>query len=152
MSKQKRLIMRFIAYVTILLLLTGLSCEDDGDSSKHVIKTGKACGWCAGADSLVVTRTHLSYDFATCDESKNKNIDEATNREQWNDILRSLDWNAFKSINVNTCALCADGCDTWIVVENNKESHQIRFTENSPEIEPVRAFVEKIRTLHEKYR
>jgi hypothetical protein len=144
--------MRFIASITILLVLTGLSCEDDGDDSHLVIKTGKACGWCAGADSLVMTRTHLNYEFAACDESKNKNIDESTNHEEWRKLLRSLDWNAFKRVDVNTCALCADGCDTWIVVENNKESHQIRFTENSPEIEPVRAFVEKVRALHEKYR
>jgi hypothetical protein len=144
--------MRVLSCVTILILLTGLSCEDDGNYNQLVIKTGKACGWCAGADSLVMTRSHLSYDFAACDESKNKNIDEATNRDQWNEVLSSLDWNAFKAVNINTCALCADGCDTWIVVENNKESHQIRFTENSPEIEPVRTFVEKVRALHERYR
>lgn len=144
--------MRILSCVTIFMLLTGLSCEDDGDDSRFVIKTGKACGWCAGADSLVMTKTYLKYSFVACDESKNKNIDEATNRDEWNEVLSSLDWNAFKAVNVNTCALCADGCDTWIVVDNNKESHQIRFTENSPEIEPVRAFIEKVRALHERYR
>jgi hypothetical protein len=131
----------------------GSSCEDDKNDSRNlIIFTGKECGWCGGADSLAITSLKSVYEFSSCDKAKDKEITEITRREEWKDLLSSLNWNDFKKVNVNTCALCADGCDTWIVVKNGSDSHRIKFTPSSHEIEPIIIFVEKLRAIHERYR
>jgi hypothetical protein len=138
----------------VLFCFIGASCDDDKNEGSHIIiKTGKACGWCAGADSLVVTSVKSIYQFTHgCDETKNKEKIESTARAAWTELVSSLKWNEFKKVNVNTCALCADGCDIWISIQNGVETHEIRFTDNSPEIEPVRTFVEKLKAFHDEFR
>jgi hypothetical protein len=144
--------MRILMPLAILLCLFGTSCEDE-DNDEIVIKTGRECGWCVGYDSLVITEFSSNYKFRSpCDEPADKEKSRKTNRAEWNDLLAALNWDDFKNVNVNTCALCVDGCDTWIYIENNHESHKIRFTDNSTEIEPIRAFVEKLNALHEEFR
>jgi len=144
--------MRILMPLAILLCLFGTACEDD-DSVEVVIKTGRECGWCGGNDSLVITKFASSYKFRSpCDQPPDKDKNGKTNRAEWNELLAALKWDDFKNVNVNTCALCVDGCDTWIYIENNQETHQIRFTDGSPEIEPIRTFVEKLKALHEEFR
>lgn len=145
--------MKIIVAIFVLFCFLGSSCEDDKNSPHIIIKTGKECGWCGGADSLVVTSIKSIYEFrSSCDETKNKQLEERTEREEWKDLISSLNWNEFKKINVNTCALCADGCDTWISIQNGLQTHEIRFTDNAPEIEPIKTFVEKLKVLHEEFR
>ena len=144
--------MRLLFSMTILICLIGTSCEED-DRVNIVIKTGRDCGWCGGSDSLVITKFTSRYEFySNCDVPGNKERDAITNREEWNELLSRLNWDDFKEINVNTCARCADGCDTWIFIEKNDEIHRIQFTENSPEIEPIQAFVERLAAVHEEFR
>ena len=144
--------MRILMPVAIILCLFGTSCEDE-DRVEIVIKTGQECGWCAGGDSLVITKFSSSYKFRSpCDEPADKEKDAKTNRADWDELVAALNWDDFKKVNVNTCALCADGCDTWINIENNRETHHIRFTDSSPEIEPIRTFVEKLKAMHEEFR
>ena len=145
-------VMRILIPLVILLFLFGTSCEDD-DRAEIVIKTGRDCGWCAGSDSLVMTMFSTNYKFRSpCGEPADKEKHAKTNRADWDELLAALNWDDFKKVNVNTCALCADGCDTWIYIENNHETHQIRFTENSQEVEPIRAFVEELNALYEEFR
>jgi hypothetical protein len=75
-----------------------------------------------------------------------------TDREKWNELLENYNWADFIQVNVNTCAVCADGCDTWIFIQNNDVVHQIRFTDNSPEIEPIRIFVQKLDALRKAFK
>ena len=58
--------MRILMSLTILLCLVGMSCDDDDDDDEPidiVIKTGQECGWCAGSDSLIITKLNSSYAF-----------------------------------------------------------------------------------------
>jgi hypothetical protein len=131
----------------------GLACQDDKDDSrKLIIMTGKLCGWCSGGDSLAISSLKSVYEFTGACGEPDKSIIENTPVEQWRDLRTSLNWNDFKKVNVNTCALCVDGCDTWIRINNGSETHYIRFTESSPETEPISIFVEKLKALHEKFR
>lgn len=114
--------------------------------------TGIACGWCSSPDSLAVTSLNTSYEFKGACGEPDKSITERTQSEVWKDLRTSLNWNDFKAIDVNTCALCADGCDTWIRIQNGAESHYIRFTDSSTEIEPIRGFVDKLKALHDEFR
>jgi len=144
--------MRIILLLAISCLLFA-SCDEGGASSTIVIKTGRECGWCGGAESLVITKTISDYIFNNaCEKSKGKEIHEKTDSKEWHELLSTLNWNDFVKVDVNTCALCADGCDTWIWIQNGETVHQIRFTENSPEIDPIRTFVEKLGTYYEKIR
>jgi hypothetical protein len=145
--------MRVTIVVIILFCMMGFSCEDDKKSPLIVIKTGMECGWCGGADSLVITKQTSFYEFVNpCDATKNKKTEESTSRSEWSDLLGSLNWDEFTKVNVNTCALCADGCDTWIFIQNGHITHQIRFTESSSEIDPIRIFVDKLEAIHEEFR
>ncbi|HEX6223344.1 MAG TPA: hypothetical protein VFZ52_02975 [Chryseolinea sp.] len=144
--------MRTAFPIIFLFCLTAMSCEEENDA-EIIIKTGRDCGWCGGSDSLTLTKVNNHYEFRnSCPEPPSKEEYKRANRTQWNELLAALDWDTFKQVNVNTCAQCADGCDTWVVIENKNETHQIRFTENSPEIDPIREFVEKLDALHEEFR
>ena len=146
--------MRILLSLTILLCFVGMSCDDDDDDDDEpidiVIRTGQECGWGAGRDSLTITKLNSSYAFQSRIEDKKRNAN--TNPKDWNELLATLDWDEFNKVQVNTCAMCADGCDTWISVEKNRETHRIRFTESSTEIEPIRPFVEKLDALIEAFR
>lgn len=145
--------MRTLVSIVVLLCLLGSTCEDDKNNTHIVIKTSKACGWCGGVDSLAITSVKSIYKFTNpCDATKNKEQNEQTAREEWADLISSLNWNEFKNVHVNTCALCADGCDTWISIQNGFQSHEIRFTDNSTEIESIRTFVEKLKVVHDRFR
>jgi hypothetical protein len=145
--------MKIVISIIVLFCFLGSSCEDDKTGPHIIIKTGKECGWCAGADSLVITKIKSIYQFtAACDETNNREREEETARQEWTELMSSLNWNEFEKVNVNTCALCADGCDTWIFIQNGLQTHKIRFTDNSPEIEPIRSFVEKLKVVHERFR
>lgn len=146
--------MRTLIIISALLSFLGMACEDDGNESpKIIIATGKVCGWCGGADSLAITSIWSAYEFrSSCAGIEDKKIVEKTLPAEWSDLLASLNWNDFKDVNVNTCALCGDGCDTWINIKNGDETHRIRFTESSPEIEPIQTFVQKLSVLHEEFR
>jgi len=148
--------MRILLSFTILLCLVGMSCDDDDDDCEPidiVIKTGQECGWCAGMDSLTITKLNSSYAFdSPCPEIEDKKRNAKTDSTEWNELLATLDWNEFNQVQVETCAVCSDGCDTWISVEKNHQTHRIRFTEYSTEIEPIRPFVEKLDSLIEAFR
>jgi hypothetical protein len=88
----------------------------------------------------------------SCEDSKDKEAMVQTDKDKWHDLIGSLNWNEFKDVNVNTCALCADGCDSWIWIQHNDTIHQIRFTDGSPEIVPIQSFVKKLEVLQAEFR
>jgi hypothetical protein len=145
--------MRSSILSALIIICFSSACEDDkNDSRGLMIMTGISCGWCAGEDSLAITSLKSIYEFkGACDEP-NKSITEHTQSEVWRELRTSLNWDDFKAIDVNTCALCADGCDTWIRIQNGAESHYIRFTYSSPEIETIAAFVNKLKAIHQEFR
>ena len=137
----------------LFIILLSAACDDDkNDSRGLVIMTGLVCGWCSSPDSLAVSSLKSSYELKGACGEPSKSITEHTKSEVWKELRASLNWNDFKAIDVNTCALCADGCDTWIRIQNGAESHYIRFTNSSPEIEPIAVFVDKLNALHQEFR
>lgn len=145
--------MRSLILSTFFIICIFTACDDDrNDSRGLVIMTGIACGWCSSPDSLAVTAQKSIYELKGACGEPNRSIVEHTQTEVWRDLRASLKWDDFKAIDVNTCALCADGCDTWIRVQNGAESHYIRFTNSSPEIETIAVFVNKLKALHQEFR
>lgn len=127
--------------------LTSCSYHDTNERLQFnglIIRTGTMCGWCAGMDSLTISADHTAYvSNMPCDQpTRTKQLD--TQPEKWNELIRSLDWDKFNEVHVNTCAICVDGCDVWITVENDDIYHRIRFTESSPEIAPIKDFIDKV--------
>lgn len=145
--------MRLTILSTLIIICFACACNDDKNDSRNlVIMTGKVCGWCAGSDSLAINSAQSVYEFFGVCNEPNKSIVENTQSQEWHELRSSLNWNQFKKVDVNTCAICADGCDTWIRIQNGAESHYIRFTDSSTEIEPIRPFVNQLRALHEEFR
>ncbi len=108
------------------------------------IKIGQRCGWCAGYDSLILTKAESNYGYHPACAGKDKNEHEQTDANRWNALLDKLDFNTFKSINVNTCNLCADGCDTWISIQKDDDIHTIQFGYTSPEIQSIKSFIDAL--------
>jgi hypothetical protein len=73
-------------------------------------------------------------------------------QESLNQLKASLDFAEFKKLDMNSCNVCVDGCDDWITIKNGVESHTIRFSRNDPKLQPIKAFVESLSSLKEKYR
>lgn len=145
--------MRQSILTALIIICFSAACDDDkNDSRGLIIMTGIACGWCSSPDSLAVTSQKSTYDFKGVCGEPNRSITENTQSEVWTELRASLNWDDFKAIDVNTCALCADGCDTWIRIQNGTESHYIRFTDSSQEIEPIAVFVNKLKALHQQFR
>ena len=111
------------------------------------------CGWCAGADSLLITekKTHYEY-FSPCDDSDYFR-DTVTEKKEWNDLIGQLDMEKFQNIDINTCYVCVDGCDTWINVKDSSVSHTIRFGyADTIVIKDIRPFVDKLDSIRTRFR
>jgi hypothetical protein len=104
--------MRILMSMTIVLCLVSMSCDDDDDDGEPidiVIKTGQECGWCAGGDSLTITKLNSSYAFQSpCPGIADKKRNAKTDSTEWNELLATLDWDEFNMVQVNTCAVCTD--------------------------------------------
>jgi hypothetical protein len=130
-----------------------ISCEKENNgaankSDKLQISMGGICGWCGGSDSLLITQTRTYYEsFSPCDSSVEK-MDTLTAEKEWNELVDLLDLEEFRKIDINTCYVCVDGCDTWITVKDNTFSHTIRYGYNdSTVIQNIRPFVDKLQEI-----
>jgi hypothetical protein len=135
----------FIAGLVCIFLL---ACEKDKNNIKNdnlVIKMNNICGFCAGGDSLIVTPDITCFErLSPCDDSGFKKT-VTTNKSEWDELLGLLDVEKFKKIDLNTCYVCVDGCDTWIQVKNGSFSHEIRFADfDSPAVRSIQPFIDKL--------
>jgi len=141
---------------TVFSFLLILSCTKEKKTAGNdelVITMGSICGWCAGGDSLLITKYMINYHFISpCD--KNSYIkDTLTNIKEWNTLIGEFDQEKFQKININTCNYCADGCDTWISIKNNSISHMIRFGyADSNAILTIKPFVDKLDSIRIRFR
>ena len=139
-----------------LLLFLFTSCNENRNELD--LKTGKVeismcsiCGWCAGGDSLLITQERTYYELnKQCGEiTKNREI--ATTKKDWDELIDLLDKDEFQKININTCNVCVDGCDTWITLNDGGNSHTIRFGYNdSLVIAEIQPFVNKLKEIKAK--
>ena len=87
------------------------------------------CGWGAGEDSLYISNTIIKYVYYVPANSNLPKIKKTrfTTAAEWDSIVNSVNFNYFLKLNYNSCAICVDGCDEWIAIQNDQISHQIRF-------------------------
>lgn len=101
--------------------------------------TGRICGWCGGSDSLVIEKNTMFYKKTNfCNDTV---ITESfpTDTEIWNKLNNLLDYAKFSSFEHSSCAVCVDGCDTWIQIENNTNSHHIQYVSfQYSEVAPIK--------------
>ena len=137
--------------ILILFLVLIISCDSENEKPEMVFTIGTVCGWCAGSDSLVITKQKKTFTLAAICDRKEKRTSNLTPESEWEELIALYNQQKFEAINVNTCNVCADGCDTWIRVENGNFSHEIRFGYQDSVILPIKEFVEKLESLKSKY-
>ncbi len=128
--------------LNVLLLLffvmVGLiACEETNPqafSEGLQVRVGRKCGWCYGQKELTISSAVSSfyYDYACSDSLDVTERFFSTPTKQWTAINAFLSQGDFQSLDLNSCAVCADGCDYWIKVIDVDYEHQITFvnTEN----------------------
>jgi len=143
--------MKAFSIITAICAILFLSCEKSTYDELE-ITTGSDCGWCAQDDSLFISVEKTHYEFTelcTTDHS----TDRQTNRKEWDELVDLLDIKEFEKIHLNTCFSCADGCDTWICIRHNSESHQIRFADyDSLAVSDIQPFIDKLETIRSNIR
>ncbi len=137
--------------ILILFLVLIISCDSENEKPEMVFTIGTVCGWCAGSDSLVITKQKKTFTLAAICDRKEKRTSNLTPETEWEELIALYNQQKFEAININTCNVCADGCDTWIRVENGDFSHEIRFGYQDSVIFPIKEFVEKLESLKSKY-
>lgn len=113
---------------------------------------GRQCGWCAGKDSLTIDYSTTAYIYeAPCDDS-DFNKKDKTNKADIDELVSLLDYEAFKQIEVNSCDVCFDGCDTWVWVKKDSDFHIIQFgASDSAKIQPILPFLTKLQSIRKKH-
>jgi hypothetical protein len=120
--------------------------KDEGlEENGLIIKMSGSCGWCGGYDSLKISESAIYYAFNDpCGDADSSN-NWVTNKDDWNELIGLLDLLEFKKVNVNTCYVCVDGCDTWISVKSEYFFHEIRFGDyDSLTVQPIQPFIDKL--------
>ncbi len=150
--------MKNVALGLLLVLTITSACKKEKeDTSKNnndlIISYGTICGWCALDDSMSITGSNVYYRYNTqCNE-----IDYIKNsptlKSDWDELIKLLNYEEFKKINVNSCDVCFDGCDTWISIKKDSITHKIRFGYgDSLKIENIKPFIHKLDSLRVKMR
>jgi hypothetical protein len=125
--------------------------ELDLKTNKVEISMCSICGWCAGGDSLLVTQEKTYFESNTECGKITKNREIETPENDWDELLKLLDKEEFQKIEINTCNVCVDGCDTWITLNDGGKSHTIRFGFNdSLAIAEIQPFVDKLKEIRAK--
>lgn len=114
------------------MLFIATSCEDTDltPTEAFQIRFGQICGWCHGHEDMTFkSRAYTyAYDYACGDSLDVAQKSYAMTSAMWQSILENVDAENFASIDLNTCAYCADGCDYWLTLEDSAYSHEIRFS------------------------
>lgn len=140
--------------LTIIVLIQLISCKKEEQKNNGIeITMGSICGWCAGGDSIIITQENIKYaSFNFCDTNSFIR-DTSTNINEWNKLIKLLDYNVFQNISIYTCYYCADGCDTWVDIKNSTNSHRIRYGYNdSLAIQNIRPFVDKLDSIRFRFK
>lgn len=142
----------------IFVVLIVISCQSDQLTEKNlhsnlIIKTGTVCGWCTVNDTLSIHGIAVKYvNYTKCDNSKpvvEKNGQLPTSELEA--LINKLDISELKKIELNSCNVCADGCDDWILFDNGSQSHYIRFGKGDPKLQPFQAFIYQLNAIRTKY-
>lgn len=151
--------------ILIFVLLLAVSCEyqsatdtemeNETETGKPDLKItiGTICGWCVGSDTLFITEKKMNYIHkAICDGNEYR-TSKPTPDSVWNKIIALYDQDDFAKVDINTCHVCADGCDTWIKVENGTFTHKIRFgsIRDSEALKTIEDFIDLLANEKDKF-
>jgi hypothetical protein len=141
----------------IFLILICFSCTDktfdDNSNSDIVIKTGTVCGWCTLNDTLTIRGNNLRYvNYANCSTAK-ATVEKSgkLTSSELDTLLKLLDFDELKKLDLNSCNVCVDGCDDWISYESISQSQYIRFSVNDPKLKNIQSFVDELYRIKSKY-
>ncbi len=137
-----------VVFVLSLMLLTG--CEEENIKAKdsYRIEFGSVCGWCAGEEKITVTESKVKYfREIPCGENAGKTeLSRSYSSDDWDELVHSLEYDHFLVLDYNTCNVCVDGCDEFIIITKDGETHEIRYNPGT-EIEGIEGFQEKLEEL-----
>ncbi len=142
-----------IFIVLVLFACTYDTMEDHGSNSGVIIKTGTICGWCTVNDTLTIKGNSVWYvNYANC-STGNPSVQKSgqLKTSELDSLLALLHFDELKKLDLISCNVCFDGCDDWISFENGNESHYIRYGSSDPKLEPIRAFVDRLKEVKSKY-
>lgn len=137
-----------LLFVLSLLLFSACKKEELNARGSILIEFGSVCGWCAGEEKITVTEKKVEYfREIPCGENAGKTeLSRSFSSEDWNDLIGSFEYEDFLSLGYNTCNVCADGCDEFIIITKDGETHEIRYNPGT-EIEGIESFQEKLKEL-----
>jgi len=138
----------FIFFVLSTLIFTACLKEDLKTHDKLLIEFGSACGWCAGEETITISESKIEYiRNIPCGENEGQTkLSRTYNSEEWEGLINSLNYDYFLTLDYNTCNVCVDGCDEFIFITKDGETHEIRYTPGN-EIEGIESFQEKLYEL-----
>ncbi|HEX2394958.1 MAG TPA: hypothetical protein VHI78_06395 [Bacteroidales bacterium] len=128
------------------------ACES-GDNNQNglFIIAGSICGWCAGTDSVVITSEIITFEFANCDVKLSET--KETEESEWSELKNSINLEEFKKINLNTCYVCADGCDYWVEIRSATFRHRIRYgQQDSSAVSKIQPFLRKVHSIRASFK
>lgn len=154
--KRTDMFRKFLVFAAIMAF--GFSCtytftEEKVADANFVIKTGTECGWCSQNDTLTISDTRVKYvDYKKC-STTNPTVSKSgeLTTAELNELLGKLDFDELKKLDLNSCNVCADGCDDWISYKSGSQTHTIRFSRNDPKLAPIKAFVDQLNVIKSRY-
>ncbi len=148
--------MKPITFLILTLFFVFSSCKKSEltPGSDLIIKAGFECGWGSGEDSLEISKTTIKYVYYIPAKSHEPIINKtrAVSDSEWSKILNDVNLDDFVKLNYQSCNICVDGCDEWILVQDDKITHNIRFTkgEKIDQINNLQNKLEQLRTEFSK--
>lgn len=126
----KKILFSILTIVAILLTGCEESETNNRDNSKLVIKAGSICGWGSGTDTIEISHKSVKYVSYIPRLSNQPQVSKirTLDNDEWSEILSVVNFDDFAKLNYNTCNVCFDGCDEWILLKNDNTSHKITYT------------------------
>jgi hypothetical protein len=141
----------FLILATFFALL---SCKKSElpPNSDLIIKAGFMCGWGSGEDSLEISKTTIKYVYYIPAKSHEPIINKirAVSDSEWTEILNDVNLDDFVKLNYQSCNICVDGCDEWILIQDDQISHNIRFTKGE-KIDKINKLQNKLEQLRSEF-
>jgi len=123
--------MKILRVLTIALfsVFSFCSCEKENHENGLKIEAGFVCGFGSGTDSIRISNSKINYVYYVPGNSPKAIIDTSMviSKSQWADMTKGIELKEFWLLDYNSCGLCVDGCDERIEIQNNGNSHAIRF-------------------------
>ncbi|MFY0606254.1 MAG: hypothetical protein JXR10_06035 [Cyclobacteriaceae bacterium] len=145
--------------LSIITLLCLTFCEEQEPlelSDGLQVKVGQTCGWCHGTEEMIITyeTSSYQYNYACGDSLDVPEFFFATDDEDWIILQQYYASGIFQKERLNSCGVCADGCDYWIRYIDGDYEHEIRFQnpeniQNSATRNVAIRFVERLEALNE---